>query len=247
MMRLGKAQPRMDHRTLRMANYLAADLPPAPEGVDWLAKLPDSLGMMMNDQLGDCTCAAIGHIIQAWTGNNGSMLTLPDSAILQAYEAFCGYIPGRPETDQGGVEMGVLSGFRNVGVGGVKIDAFVSLQPQNREHVKLAVDMFGGAYIGLALPITAQSQDVWSLAIGQGFRAAPGSWGGHAVVVEQYDPSGLTCITWGQKKRMTWSFWDAYCDEAYAAVSPLWATAGKPAPSGFDYAQLLADLQAVSG
>lgn len=245
MMRLGKAQPRLDHRTLRMASYLAPDLPPAPEGVDWLSKLPPFLGFMLNDQLGDCTCAAIGHIIQAWTGNNGTMLTLPDDAILKAYEGACGYVPGNPATDRGGVEMGVLNYWRNIGVGGYKVDAFVSLQPQNREHVKLAVDMFGGAYIGLALPLTAQTQDVWSLAAGHGRAATPGSWGGHAVVVEAYDPHGLTCITWGEKKRMTWSFWDVYCDEAYAMISPLWATKGKAAPSGFDYAQLLTDLQGL--
>ncbi len=44
---------------------------------------------------------------------------------------------------------------------------------------------------------------------------------------------------------MTWSFWDAYCDEAYACLSELWA-GKKPAPSGFDLAALKADLKEVA-
>ncbi len=70
--------------------------------------------------------------------------------------------------------------------------------------------------------------------------STPGSWGGHAVPVIAYDASGLTCITWGALKRMTWAFWDAYCDEAYACLSRDWAAAR--APSGFDWAALDADL-----
>ena len=74
---------------------------------------------------------------------------------------------------------------------------------------------------------------------------APGSWGGHAVIIGAYDNNTLTCITWGAPKKMTWSFWDAYCDEAYALLSPDWATGQKAAPSGFDLAALQADLKQV--
>jgi len=61
-------------------------------------------------------------------------------------------------------------------------------------------------------------------------------------VVEAYDARGLTCITWGQTKKMTWSFWDAYCDEAYALLSEIWAPEKKIAPAGFDLAALKSDL-----
>ncbi len=40
---------------------------------------------------------------------------------------------------------------------------------------------------------------------------------------------------------MTWAFWDAYCDEAYACLSKDWAVAAR-APSGFDWTALDADL-----
>ncbi|HXU64054.1 MAG TPA: hypothetical protein VN962_20285 [Polyangia bacterium] len=244
--KLGKKPARHDPRTLQMANYLA--LPAIPAAQDWTKKAAHNWGMMLNDELGDCTCAAIGHIVQAWTSNAGPKeITLPDDAILKAYEAVSGYKPGKPDTDQGAVELDVLKYWRKTGVGGQKIEAFVALEPKNHAHVQAAVDLFGGAYIGLALPVSAQRQQVWSVPpggpTGQG---APGSWGGHAVVVEAYDAHGVTCITWGQKKRMTWSFWDTYCDEAYATLSELWAGKG-PSTSGFDMAALKSDLKQVAG
>ena len=123
----------------------------------------------------------------------------------------------------------------------------MALEPKNHLHVQAAVELFGGSYIGLALPVSAQQQAIWSVPPGGPTgTGAPGSWGGHAVVIEAYDIHGLTCITWGQKKKMTWSFWDAYCDEAYALLSELWA-GKKAAPSGFDLTALKADLKAVAG
>ena len=40
--------------------------------------------------------------------------------------------------------------------------------------------------------------------------------------VVAYDVRGLTVITWAEAKRMTWTFLDAYCDEAYAVLSADW-------------------------
>ena len=104
-----------------------------------------------------------------------------------------GYKPSDPSTDRGAVELDVLRYWRKTGVGGYKIDAFVALEPKNHLHVQAAVDLFGGSYIGLALPVSAQQQKVWSVPPGGPTgTGAPGSWGGHAVVVEAYDAHGLT-------------------------------------------------------
>src|ERR1700683_1722620 len=101
-------------------------------------------------------------------------------------------------------------------------------------------------YIGLALPLSAQSQDVWSIppggAAGLG---APGSWGGHAVPVVGYDERGLVCVTWGQLKRMTYQFWSAYCDEAYTLLSKDFVEEKGATPDGVNWAQLLADMQSL--
>ena len=39
--------------------------------------------------------------------------------------------------------------------------------------------------------------------------------------------------------RMTWAFWDTYCDEAYVLLSPDWFAANDKAPPDFDYQQLV--------
>jgi hypothetical protein len=44
---------------------------------------------------------------------------------------------------------------------------------------------------------------------------------------------------------MTWSFWDTYCDEAYAIISTDFVGT-KPAKNGFDLASLQKDLKAIS-
>jgi hypothetical protein len=77
--------------------------------------------------------------------------------------------------------------------------------------------------------------------------ADPGSWGGHAVYLVAYDQNTLTCITWGQLKKMTWAWFDKYCSEAYALVSKDWVKASGLAPSGFDLVTLEEDLKAVIG
>jgi hypothetical protein len=246
-MKLGKLPARKDHRTLRMARYLTAALPPAPAAVDWTTGVTFPAGMMLNDQLGDCTCAAIGHAVQVWTAAAGEEVTVPDAVVLGLYEAACGYNPADPSTDQGGVELDVLNYVRDRGTASpvavpTMLSAFVACQPENREHIKQAIHLFGGAYIGLALPLTAQGDGDWTMQLGGGPSAMPGSWGGHAVFVPAYDADGLICITWGVKKRMSWDFWDAYCDEAYALLSPLW----KVTQPGFDVASLTADLGLIS-
>jgi len=89
------------------------------------------------------------------------------------------------------------------------------------------------------LPAPLPSLETWvplgSLRGGPLGRGAPGSWGGHAVNVVAYEPQRLTVITWGAKKRMTWTFWDAYCDEAYGILTKDFIDKAKGAPpQGFE-------------
>ena len=242
-MRLGKLAPKKDKRTLKMANYITA-LPPIPAAVDWSHKLA-ALGMMKNDVLGDCTCAAAGHAIQTWTGNVKKEVTISDKKVVAAYSAITGYTPKDPNTDEGAVELDVLNYWRNKGIGGHKIGSYMAVQSKDQDHVRASIFLFGGTYCGVALPNSAQNQDVWDAAAGPDGEA--GSWGGHAIWVLAYDKDFLTCVTWGELKKMTWAFWSSYCDEAYALLSPDWFSkklfSRGPSPSGFDMAALAADLK----
>jgi hypothetical protein len=207
-MRLGKRPRRHDSRTLKLARYLTSTLPPAPSRVDYTRGVTD-WGMMLNDQLGCCTIAAAAHAVQAWTVNSGQEITIPDSAVLGAYEKWCGYNPADAATDQGGIELDVLNNWRQQAFDGHGLDAYVAVDLEDRNSkldtrnsavlprvsnddfrisaVATAIWLFGGAYIGVELPLTARNQDVWDVPANPGPDDEPGSWGGHAVYLVAYD------------------------------------------------------------
>jgi hypothetical protein len=239
-MKLGKKPRRYDRRTLRLARYLTPALPPPPPGVT-NSEGVTNWGMMLNDTLGDCTIAGVGHAIQVWTLAKGNEVTVSDSTVLLYYEQWDGYNPNNPASDQGGVELDVLNDWRQSpnGLDGHQLLAFADPDPQDTLHVQQAIRLFGGLYAGLQLPISAQTQDVWDVASGP--NGQPGSWGGHCVFISDYAADTLTCITWGELKKMTWGFWGTYCDEAHALLSTDWQPL-----AGFDMAALQADLSKVT-
>jgi hypothetical protein len=207
--------------------------------------------MMLNDSLGDCTIAAAGHMIEYWTADTygGTGHVVNDKEVLTAYSAVSGYDPSTGQNDNGAVELDVLNYWRKNGIGGHKIWAFVSVNTKNHYEITQAVYLFGGAYIGLNLPISAQDHGPWVVPAGGPVgKGEPGSWGGHAVPVVAYDANGLTVVTWGTLQTMSWAFWDAYCEEAYAVLGGSdWVKGSTSmAPNGFDLATLVADLKAVS-
>jgi len=236
--KLGKLAARFDHRTLRLAKYLSPDLAPPPTAVDWTNGIT-SWGWLKNDMLGDCTIAAVAHAIQVWTANAGAEYAATDQVTVEYYSKWDGYNPADPNTDQGGEELTVLNDWRQQGFDSHSLTAFADPQPQNDLHIKQAIALFGGVYIGMQLPNSAQGQvgSLWDVVPEEG-----GVWGGHAVYVPAYDDTGLTCITWGALQKMTWAFWSRYTDEAHCLLSPDW-----PIPAGFDASGLLADLQVVAG
>jgi len=246
-LKLGKQAARHDPRTLLFASYTTAALPAAPATYDLTARV-QNWGMMDNDQIGDCTCAAAGHMIMEWTaGAKKKMFTPSDKQIVAAYSAITGYNPTTGANDNGAVEIDVLNYWRQSGIAGHKIGAYVALEPSNHTNVMDSVYIFEGCYIGVQLPISAQDQvknhQAWSVPPGGPTGdGKPGSWGGHAVPVIAYDSRGVTCVTWGALQVMTWTFWEAYCEEAYAIISSDYISGKKITPEGFNMEQLQADL-----
>ncbi len=242
-MRLGRKAIKTDSRTLAFGDYLTPALPPPPPTADWMKGIA-SWGMMLNDTLGDCTIAGVAHAIQVWTANTGSEVTVPDPTIESYYEQWDGYVPGNPSTDNGGVELDVLKNWKKNGFAGHALLAFADPKMANLVEIHQSIALFGGVYIGLALPMTAQTQEVWDVVPNGGANAEPGSWGGHCVFVPGYDQNGFTCITWGQPKTMTLAFWNKYCDEAHTLLGQNWLNASG-SPDGFDQIQLQADLHDI--
>lgn len=250
LVKLGKKAPKIDERTLKLAKYLSPALPPPPPSCNW-TKGVGSWGMMLNDSLGDCTCAAVGHGIQVATLNSIGEITPPDSLILSLYENACGYVPGDLSTDQGGVIVDVLNYVRKNKPGEklhhhkqkFQLYAYADPDITNTTHVKQAIQLFGVVDIGLQLPISAQTQvgSVWDVVGNPNTNAdsQAGSWGGHSVAIVAYDAETVTCITWGALQQMTWNFWNTYVDEAYALLFNSWVK-----QYGAQYSEMLAQLDA---
>ena len=245
--KLGKHRPQIDSRTLKFGKYLTAQLPPPPVAVDYSKPVPN-WPMMGNDEYGDCTCAAAGHMIEEWTANVGTEKTLSDPQILAAYNHFA-----KGNADAGANMLDVLKYWRKTGIGADKILAFAQLEPKNDNEARDAVNLFGNCYIGVALPNFAVKPgsnylDIPWVVPAQGpvGDAAPNPNNGHCIPAVGYDARNLYVVTWGALKSMSWQFYDAYMDEAFAVLSDDWIDAKGVNPLGFSLKALKNDLAEVT-
>jgi hypothetical protein len=238
---LGKLEVKPDQRNLQLARYIDDQqaVPQVPDKLDWSQKVT-SWPMYGNDTLGDCTCAAVGHMEETWSANAGQPEVPNEQTVLDLYWA-------TGQQDSGRYCLDVLNYWQSTGFdNGEKILAFAQIDPKNQQHVEFACWAFGGIYIGVQLPNSAKTQrDEWTVTAGPD--AAPGSWGGHCVnLVDYTGQGGPTCVTWGRLMPMSWDFFDSYCDEAYAVISPDFIGPDNQTPSGFNLEQLKADLAQVT-
>ncbi len=253
--KLGKLPRREDrrHRTLQFKNYrLPEILPTPPPEISYVVKVP-SWPMLLNDQLGDCVIAAMGHMVQQWTyfaSGGVAMQTMTNAEALAAYEAIGGYNPVDPSTDQGCDMLTALNYWRKHGimVGGKlhKIGGFVEI---DRTLVDLRETewLFGNSFTGLALPTAVQGANKWTVPNGGIYSPVgqPGGWGGHCVPAMAESPETASCITWGTRLKMSHNFFGDYCDESYAVLSEDWLTAKGETLTGFNLAQLRNDIAAL--
>ena len=76
-------------------------------------------------------------------------------------------------------------------------------------------------------------------------RPAPNPDNGHCIPAVAYDARNLYVVTWGELKPMSWQFYDAYADEAFAVLSQDFIDAKGKTIDGFDLDALDADLVAT--
>ena len=141
--KLGKKAARVDTRTLKLSRYFLATLPPPPPSCDF-SHSQDEWGVMMNDELGNCTIAAVAHAVQTWTQVINQEITVPDQVVVDYYSRWCGYMRGIDSTDNGGVELDVLNNWRRDTFAGHQLLGYADADPTNLDHVKQAVALFGG-------------------------------------------------------------------------------------------------------
>lgn len=254
-LRLGRLHRKYNPRIPHMSALLAGQvLPPPPPQIDYTHGMPGELGVMRNDALGDCTCAAFYHALQVWSFNaDGSkMLTEPDADVVRLYTLACGYNPRVPGEGPGGNEQDVLTYLLKhgapTGSSGSprhKITAFVEVDPRNIDDVKRAIVDCGVAYIGFNVPASlmppnAPPPQVWNVVPNNNKII-----GGHAVVLAGYDANGARVISWGQYYTMTWQFFSTYVDEVYAIADSTWFTTKKMTPGGLTLEELEAQMKGL--
>jgi len=239
--KIGRVKSRPDRRTIGLGSVVAAAgvMPGVPSARRWSLVgssppyRPIVWGEFLNLQIGSCTAASIAHWCQLVAAHTGTVPQLTDSDVQAAYSAVGGYDPARPDaTDNGASMLMMLRYFRHTGL----IDAYASVDFRNPTLVELAIDLFGGVYVGLDLPIAWQSAEVWDAAPASTRVRAPwsrNSWGGHAVWISDYDQVGYWLPTWGKLKRLTRAGLIAYGDECYLASSKRWKESPAGAPCGY--------------
>lgn len=248
--KLGRKPRSFDPKVPHMSAMLGAmDLSPPPISVDWTKGITD-FGMMLNDTLGDCTCAAVYHARQIWSLNASLEITELDSNVLALYEQATGYNPNDPNSDNGGIEQDVLKFLLNTGapVGdGLrdKIIAFVEVDPRNVDDVKRCINDCGVAYIGFDVPSSLMPPDGNIASLWEVDHTNHNVEGGHAIILVGYDNIGPYLISWGRKYQMTWEFFLTYTDEAYAIADNAWFNATGKTPLDMDIATLEQLMHAI--
>jgi hypothetical protein len=239
--------PRIPHYSALAAGVT---LPSPPASVDYTTGMGEDFGMMLNDTLGDCTCAAYYHARQVWTfqAQSGAEQTEPDNDVEDLYIEACGYDPDITGPGPGGNEQDVLTYLMKYGgpLGGDgsardNILAFVEVDSRNIDDVKRTIYDCGVAYIGFPVPAdVSYNNRVWDYS-----PKTPMTNDGHAVVLAGYDAKGATVISWGRKYTMTWSFVTNIVDEVYAIADGSWIEAGGSTPAGLTLSQLESQMEAL--
>lgn len=244
-----KFDPRVPHLSALLAKTKVGLLAPPPASVSWTTVFPNgfNFGMMLNDQLGDCTCAGIHHLRQIWTANaNPPTVTDSDTSVLNTYEQVCGYKFNDPSTDNGGVEQDVLTHWLNMGVPTDgqpdQLSAFFEVDVRNLDDVKRTIDWCGAAYIGFEVPRYLM-ENVPQLWVIQTYDTD--IEGGHCVILPGYDSVGPEVVSWGTKYKMTWEFFGKYVDECYGPVSRDWVASTGKTPAGMTVAELESQMQTL--
>jgi len=196
--------------------------------------------MDVNDRLGDCTVAGVDHLQRAFSALFKEPYTPPtDAAIEHKYFGLSG------GQDTGLNEEFVLSTWHKEGLFGTKIAGFAPLSTTSLLQWHQSISMYGGAYLGIRCPESAQrafqkEQETGKIVpwVYEGEETNDG----HCVVALGYGPNGgLHCASWGGIVVLEPSFLAHYLDECWVVLSQQLVEAKKDT-LGINLEALQADL-----
>ncbi len=214
-----KAITKPEPMRMMAATQILRKLPPPPPLVDW-GNGVTQWGAMLNDKLGICTCAGIGHNDQIVSmAATGKMDTPPDDVVLQLYKDAAGYNPNDPDTDRGAYEPEILKYVKQNGFHGHKLLGWVSPNPQDLNQIRQAIAHFGCVYMGAILPNSIMGQNIWDVDPHN-----KGTLGGHCMIAPFYDvyKRWFRFVTWGKNQLCTFDWWFEYVGECHVLLWDTW-------------------------
>jgi hypothetical protein len=251
--KLGKLAPKPNRKTLSLAKYLSPELPKPPIKVYREYKVAD-WGMFANDIIGDCTCAAVAHMVMLFTSHTGKLVVPELVDVLKMYSALTGYdsaqtdSDGNNPTDTGAAITDVLDYWQTIGLSGHKILGWAQIDHTSLLAQHQGVWLFGALDVGVQLPANAQKQfeagKNWEVTV----RRSPIE-GGHCIVEPGYGRKGRDYISWGKGDQKASDPWGLkYVDEGYVVFADHdWIDeATGLAPNGFNASELRKDLKAIA-
>ena len=191
-----------------------------------------------NDRIGCCTISGVAHLLEAWDVEVDEHDAIPSEPVIEAE-----YFKLTGGEDAGLNEADVLKTWQVDGLFGEKIAAYAPVNPRHLLELHQAVAFYGGCYLGIECPQSAQEQfgagEPWTYVEGSPIE------GGHCVVALGYGPNGgLHCATWGGIAVLEASFLAHFLDESWVILPHQMIEARKDA-LGIDLATLQADLAKV--
>lgn len=246
--RFGFVRSENDPRTLKLSDFLAEELPEEPDEVDYLSPM-SRIDMLDNNRLSNCVPVSWKHLTQSMSAVRGAEHVPTIAETNQLYSDVTGFREGDPSTDRGTSILSMLRLLKSRG----EIQGYAAIDPQDWKRTQLGIYLFGGALLGLALPLSIQGQKDWALALGKGNLARPGSLGLHGVAAHGYKKVGakkrprFVTSTWGRAQWIRHTFWDCGCvEEAWIVVAKDWVPPGGRTIHGFDADGLLNAIKRVS-
>lgn len=249
--KLGKLAPKRLMSTPAFGDFLpkATEWPAVkPRGWEY-AVPPAKLEMLGNDTYGDCGPAGAMHLIQVQTANTGNPLHGTLQQTLDLYSAVTGFNPKDPSTDQGTVLIDLLAFWKNTGITVTdstgksvvhKILGWASLDLSSVPQMRYANDVFGGTYLGINLPQSAETDTTnWT------YKPKSRIIGGHCIDGTGQGSAGGHIISWGMNIPFQWEFLLNYLDEGYCVVSESWLGQQGKSPSGMDLDGLLSAMKSL--
>ena len=215
-----------DERTFHLKDYLSQEpITNIPKEYNWGSKIrTGNWSSFGNLKINNCTCAAAGHLIMTWTANIGRVRKPTTKSIVAAYTDITGFNPKTDGVGEPVEAIKALKYWRKHGINERTIISFAKLSFRNREQLKQAIYLYGGCYVGLNLPKSAEKQynesKKWTVPrSGTSGVGEPGTWIGHALLITGYSKNELNAVTWGKEIVMSIDFWETYVDESYAIFS----------------------------